>query len=170
VRLLRAEPVRAQLAAVLDGLDAWRAAELALMGCPRLLAWGPKAVSGILPAPWVGVVLWQRAGGYDGYRILMLRGVWAAREGEAARVIVGAKHLRYRAPFYEAEAYHRLIRKSFDLYYGDDGSPPAQRALDVAYDEQQRLALRDAVRAALGQLSGSPSPSASSSPPNTSSS
>ncbi len=148
VRLLRAEPARTQLAAILDGLDAWRAVETVLAGLPRLLSWGPKAVSGIQPVPWVGVVIWARAPGYDGYRVLTVRGVWA-QASEAARVMVGVKRLHYRAPFYEAEAYHKLIRKNFDLYYGDDGSPPSQPALDVIYDEAERLALRAQVKEAL---------------------
>ena len=149
VRLLRAEPARTALAAILDKLDAWRAVEAALKAAPRLLSWGPKAVSGVGPPLWVGVVMWTRAPGYDGYRVLTLRGVWAIEEGEAARVIVGVRRLAYSAPFYEAEAYHKLIRNSFDLYYGDDGTPPAQPTLSVLYDEAQRLTLREQVRAAL---------------------
>lgn len=149
VRLLRAEPARTALAAILDKLDAWRAVEAALKGAPRLLAWGPKAVSGIGPPPWVGVVMWTRAPGYEGYRVLTLRGVWAIEEGEAARVMVGARRLAYSAPFYEAEAYHKLIRNSFDLYYGDDGAPPAQPTLSVLYDEAERLTLREEVRRAV---------------------
>lgn len=151
VRLLRAEPARVQLAAILDGLNAWRAVEGALAAAPRLLAWGPKAVSGITPSAWVGVVMWARAPGYDGYRVLTVRGVWALQEGEGVRVMAGVKRLVYNAPFYEAEAYHKLIRKNFDLYYGDDGAPPSRdvATLDTTYDEARRLELRELVKAAM---------------------
>jgi hypothetical protein len=149
VRLLRTEPARVQLAAILDGLDTWRAVEGARAAAPRLLAWGPKAVSGITPSPWVGVVMWARAPGYDGYRVLTLRGVWVVQEGEAVRVMAGVKRLAYSAPFYEAEAYHKLIRKNFDLYYADDGAPPAHPTLDTPYDEARRLELRERVKGAM---------------------
>jgi hypothetical protein len=148
---LRAQPAQTQLARILDDLDAWGTVETALKALPRLTSWGPKAVRGMMPAHWVGVVIWQRASGYTGYKVLTLIGIWAQQEGDAARVIVGRKSLAFAAPFYEPEAYHKLIRNGFDLYYGDDGAPPAAalRRYDALYAPDARLATREAVRAAL---------------------
>jgi hypothetical protein len=148
---LRAQPAHTQLARILDDLDAWGAVETALKALPRLTSWGPKAVRGMTPAPWVGVVVWQRAAGYTGYKTLTIIGIWAQQDGEATRVIVGRKSLAFAAPFYEAEAYHKLIRNGFDLYYSDDGAPPAAplRRYDALYAPDARLATRDVVRAAL---------------------
>ncbi len=152
VRSLRAQPLQIKLAQMLDSLDAWRALESALQALPRLHAWGPKTVSGLLPLPWVGAVIWRRGGGFTGYKTLMITGVWAQQTVDGAHVVVGHKVLPYGAPFYEAESYHKLMRDGFDVYYQDDGSPPppASRALDVVYREGERLALRMSIRQALG--------------------
>jgi hypothetical protein len=146
---LRAQPVQEALARILDSLDAWGAAELARKAMPRLTGWGPKAVSGASPSAWVGVVVWQRAAGYTGYKLLTVRGIWALQEGTDARIIVGQKVLPYTASFYEAEAYHKLIRKGFDIYYGDNGAPPTTRLYDALYVAEQRLAMREAVKATM---------------------
>ena len=148
---LRAQPAQEALARILDSLDAWGAAEVALKLLPRLTTWGPKAVSGTSPMAWVGVVVWQRAAGYTGYKLLTVRGIWAQQEGTDARIIVGQKVLPFTPPFYEAEAYHKLIRKGFDIYYSDNGSPPTTRWYNALYTEAQRLEMREAVRAAMAK-------------------
>lgn len=149
-------PARAKqtdLGHVLDGLDVWGKLEkLARTGAmmPRLN--GPKAFEGFKPATWVGVLAWRRGPGYFGYRILQLIGVWAIQDAPGPPLIVaGSKRLRYNAPTYEAEAYHKLLRKTFAPYYDGDASPPpeASRLLTVRYASEQRLELRDAVRDAL---------------------
>lgn len=158
VRSLRAQPIQVRMAQMLDALDAWRALESALRTLPRLHAWGPKAISGLLPMPWVGVVIWRRGGGYTGYKTLLIVGVWAQQTADGAHVIVGHKPLPFSAPFYEAESYHKLMRDGFDVYYQDDGSPPppASRALDIAYTEGERLALRTSIRTAVGAILAAP--------------
>ncbi|MCA9910148.1 MAG: hypothetical protein KC519_15930 [Anaerolineae bacterium] len=147
VRLLRAQPIQAELAKILDDLDAWAAVETARAYYSRLIAWGPKIVKGDIPSPWVGVVMWRRASGYTGYRTLSLGGVWAVQDQQAVRIIMGQRTLPYAAAFYEAEVYHKLMRKDFTIYYDDDGAPPAPllRSLDATYDPQERLALRETI-------------------------
>ncbi|MCC6614869.1 MAG: hypothetical protein IT320_15415 [Anaerolineae bacterium] len=147
VRLLRAQPAQAELARILDDLDAWRAVETALAGQPRLIAWGPKIMRGDRPVPWVSVVMWRRASGYSGYKTLTLSGVWAVQD-TPPRIVVGQRRLPYAAPFYEAEAYHKLMRKEFTIYYRDDGAPPSlpSRRWDAPYVPEQRLALRETIR------------------------
>lgn len=146
---LRAQPAQEALARILDSLDAWGAAELARKAMPRLTAWGPKAVSGVSPSVWVGVVVWQRAPGYTGYKLLTVRGIWAVQEGTDVRILVGQKVLSYTAGFYEAEAYHKLIRKGFDIYYSDHGAPPTQCDYDALYTLEARLLMREAVQVAM---------------------
>ena len=151
VRQLRAAPAHAELARALDALDTWGALEDALKAMPRLLAHGPKALQGIDAAEraWVGAAIWRRGDGYHGYKVLTVTGVWAAMRDDAPHVLVGTKYLPFAAPFYEAEAYHKLIRSGFSVYYADDGAPPAAPRYDAPYHAGQRLALRDAIRAAL---------------------
>jgi hypothetical protein len=155
VTRLRAAPAQSALASLLDGVDAWRAVESIAATLPRLLMGGPKIVQGALPSAWVGVIIWQRAQGYTGYRTLRVMGIWAQHEPDAPRLIVGYKLLAYAAPFYDAEAYHKLIRKQYDLYYADDGAPPREHRLyDAPYVPEARLITREAVRAALAGTVG----------------
>lgn len=147
----------------IDTLDALRAARYA-----KLLSGGPKVVMGVTPAslpvengaPWVGVVIWARAAGYTGYRHLRVIGVWAvapSSASDAAPLIhVGARMLPFRAPFYEAEAYHKLMRRGFETYYQDDGAPPAAHecAHCEAHSPDDRLARRARITTALASLCG----------------
>lgn len=153
---LRAQPIQAELARCLDGLDAWGALEAALAARPPSISWGPQAVSGMTPAPWVGSVIWQRGSGYTGYKTLLLVGIWALAEDDQVRLIVGHKALPYAAAFYEAEAYHQLMRSGFTVYYHDDGAPPpaASRRYDGWYVPAERLEQRAALRQALLSLHG----------------
>jgi len=151
-------PARAKqtdLARVLDGLDALgkldKLQDLLPM-TPQLN--GPKSFEGFKPVTWVGVVVWRRGPGYFGYRVLQLVGVWALQDTPGPPlIVVGTKRLRYIAPTYEAEAYHKLLRKTFAPYYdGDAGPPPANTRLWTArYSAEQRLDLRDQIRETLAQ-------------------
>lgn len=136
---------RAEFAAVLDGLNAWDALDqFRRSAFPRLLAHGPKPVHAPRAESWVGVVIWSRAPGYYGYKTLTLTGVWVAEAGPGARVIVGKRHTAFIHSFYDPEAYHKLIRKDYTLYYRDDGRPPTgdQISAQTLYQPEERLALR----------------------------
>ena len=140
------------LARVLDGLNVMDALEtLRRRRFSPNLCYGPKAFSGLTPAPWVSALIWHRPAGYFGYRTLTLLGVWAIDQASETVITVGTKTRPYNAPFYEAEAYHKLIRQGFDLYYEENGSPPPEsgRCMTATYTADQRLALRDAVTQAL---------------------
>jgi len=151
-------PARAKqtdLARVLDGLDVFGKLDKlqeALPVTPRLN--GPKSFEGLKPVTWVGVVAWRRGPGYFGYRMLQLVGVWAVQDTAGPPlIVVGTKRLRYIAPTYEAEAYHKLLRKTFAPYYDGDASPPPAntRLLAARYSAEQRLELRDQIRELLVQ-------------------
>jgi hypothetical protein len=114
------------------------------------LCYGPKVIKSALPS--MGVVIWQRASGYYGYKTLRLVGVWAFRRAERPMLAVGAKTLAFNAPFYDADAYHKLIRNSYDLYYKDDNKPPAQPAYSATYDREQRLELRSILAHEVAKL------------------
>ena len=143
-----------ELARILDGLNALDALDLlrAKRFSPNL-SWGAKAFTGKQPTPWVGGLIWHRPAGYFGYKTLTVIGVWAVAEAEGPRIIVGSKLLAFTAPFYEAEAYHKLIRDSFDLYYTDRGAPPEQNhwVFTTLYNPTQRLELRDQLPTLLAQ-------------------
>lgn len=140
-----------ELARILDGLNVWDALdELRTKRFSPNLCYGPKAIGGLAPVPYVGVVLWHRPAGYYGYKSLSLLGVWARQEGEYPAILVGVKRLPYTAPFYDAEAYHKLIRRSYDLYYQNDGAPPAD-ALAISYQPDLRLSLRETIAAELAR-------------------
>jgi hypothetical protein len=152
-----AEPLRqraAVLARALDAVNAVDALSDAKRAMPRLLTWGPRTVAAFAPLVWVGAVLWRRAPGYTGYQSLRIMGAWALEDGDGARIVAGAKTVRYAAAFYEPEAYHALIVNSFDLYYDDDGGPPPASAwtFNALCEPSQRLELRAALASALGAL------------------
>ena len=141
-----------ELSHTLDSLNAWGALEDVQTRKPlRHLCFGPKVFSGALPAPWVGVLIWRRERGYYGYRTLHLLGVWALAEADGVRVVVGAKTLKYSAPFYDAEAYFALIKRGFETYYKDKGGPPpvASHRFSALYDPAERLTLREQLRRAV---------------------
>ncbi|MBI1258556.1 MAG: hypothetical protein GC204_13895 [Chloroflexi bacterium] len=140
------------LARILDDLNAMDA--LDKLRRRATLCYGPKAIKSALPS--IGVVIWQRASGYYGYKTLSLIGLWVyfRVEGEAKRPIIaiGKKMLKFSSPFYDADAYHKLIRDNYNLYYQDDGKPPAQPTYSVAYDSEQRLELRGMIAHEVGKL------------------
>ncbi len=129
------------LARVLDDLNVMDT--LAAISSRASLCYGPKVIRSA--APSLGVVIWQRPPGYHGYKTLILAGVWVSLRSDRPILAVGKKHLAFSAPFYDADAYHKLIRKSYDLYYADNNKPPAQPSYTVAYDAEQRLELRETI-------------------------
>jgi hypothetical protein len=140
-----------ELARILDGLNVWGALDdlRAKRFSPNLCS-GPKALGGLEPVPYVGVVIWHRPAGYYGYKTLTVLGVWARVESGLPAILIGTKRLAFSAPFYDAEAYHKLIRRSYDLYYHEDGAPPAD-GLVIPYHHDDRLPLRERVAAELAR-------------------
>ena len=138
---LKAAPQRNALAQILDSLNAFDTLESLTR---RLrLTYGPKVIT--RGAESMGVVVWKRAPGYHGYKILTLTGLWVALRDDQPYVLVGSKTLAFSAPFYDADAYHKIIRSSYDLYYQDDNLPPVKPAFTVRYAAEQRLELREIV-------------------------
>lgn len=149
-------PLRAlqkSLATTLDGLNALDAlAQLREKHFSPLLCHGAIARDGLTPQTWVGVMIWHRPSGYLGYKTLTVIGVWAMLDQEGKhQIIVGKKYLPFASPFYDAEAYFKLIRRGFDLYYNDDGSPPppSGRITEFRYEPAKRLELRETLAQAL---------------------
>jgi hypothetical protein len=143
---------------ILDGLNALGALEdfkesvQRVKGFPTSrLIYGPKPVKGMQPTPWVGVVLWSRPAGYHGYKTLTLTGIWVYAQMGVPHFTVGTKILPFTAPFYDADAYNKLIRREFNLYYSDSPAPPPpeRRVLNAPYEASKRLEHREAVIAAL---------------------
>lgn len=145
-RAKQLEPQQDVLARVLDDLNAMDTLD-ALRRRDKL-TYGPKAIS----TESMAVVVWRRASGYYGYKTLTLIGVWAVLRDDHPYVVVGKKLLPFAQPFYEADAYHKLIRKGYDIYYKDDGSPPAKPSFSVRYDREQRLELRETLARELAKL------------------
>lgn len=147
--------IQAELAAILDGLNALGDLDqLREAGLSKFLSGGPLVVQGTQPEPWVGAAIWQRAPGYFGYRTLTLYGIWALRIGEETQLQTGVRRLAYALDFFEADAYHKRIRREFALYYADDGGPPdeANAAWSAVYTPESRLALRADAAAAITRL------------------
>ncbi len=135
------------LSAVLDSLNALDTLDdVRLTDRKGWLCWGPRAFKG---RDWVAALLWCKPATYHGYRLLTAFGIWAIAQENAVEVVLGTKQLPYTAPFYEAEAYHKLMREGFDTYYSDDGSPPPEgdRLYSARYDADKRLEMRDALKA-----------------------
>jgi hypothetical protein len=147
----RANQIAAQtdpLARILDDLNIMDTLEAVRKRAK--LTYGPKIITSALPSK--GVVIWRRAPGYHGYKTLTLLGVWASLSGETPMIAIGRKQLSFSAPFYDADAYHKLIKGNYDLYYKDDNRPPAQPVFSVPYAAEQRLMLRDAIATELANL------------------
>lgn len=146
---------QAELATVLDGLNALDALDtLRQRALTRVLSGGPLAVQGAAPVPWVGALIWQRAPGYFGYKTLTLYGLWALQLAEGVELRTGVRRLAYILDFYEADAYHKRIRREYALYYGEQSAPPTAEdaAWTAHYHTDQRLALRDDLNAVLAGL------------------
>jgi hypothetical protein len=109
---------------------------------------GPRAYSG---QGWAAGVVWFRARGLHHYRRVTLFGLWVVARDEQTELLVGTKTLPYGAPVYNPEAYLQLIRRDYQIYYPDDGSPPPDQTITthILYNPEERLAMRQAVSAAL---------------------
>lgn len=147
-------------ARALDGLNAFDA--LSDIGrahfSPRLTG-GPSVYAGNQPSAWAGVLLWGRAAGYLGYKVITVIGIWAvlpaqtdAVEPVMPDILIGVKRLPFAHPFFDPEPYHRLVGRDYTLYYDDDGSPPSQWIYRAPYVLAERLAQREAVAEALKTL------------------
>lgn len=143
---------------ILDGLNAWDALDQARRRAggvgPVRMVNGPKPVSG---PDYAGAVIWKRAPGYYGYKILTVIGIWCRVSAGEPTILVGSKRLTYQAPFYDPEAYIKLTRRDYLTYYADDGAPPALDGIHASarYDPGERLALRrwlaaEALRVTIG--------------------
>ena len=134
------------LASALDALNVFGVLEdvRAKQFSPTLCC-GPAARDGLKPMPWVGAMIWHRPSGYLGYKTLTLLGGWGIQQGTDLQIMLGVRRLAFAAPFYDAEAYFKLIRRAFDLYYQDDGSPPTNAALTFIYESDKRLEQRELV-------------------------
>ena len=144
---------QADLASVLDGLNALDTLDSLRTGAlSRVLSGGPLAISGAQPIPWVGAVIWQRAPGYFGYKMLTLYGLWAQHTPDGPLLLAGVRRLADARDFYEADAYHKRIRREFALYYADDGHPPAEPSWSARFRPEDRLALRAQAASALAAL------------------
>lgn len=144
------------LASVLDGLNTMGTLDaLRQKRFNRYLAHGPKAVFGMAQFPWVGAVIWHRPAGYYGFKTLTLFGAWAFREAIESQplVVVAAKRVPYAADFFEAEAYMKLMKRDFSVYYQDDGSPPVREnwLWSVVYAPAERMTQRQQLAEALAR-------------------
>jgi hypothetical protein len=151
-------PIFDDLARMLDNLSAFATFEDARRRTPReVLMFGPKAVRGYGPPMWVGVVVWYRPGGYYRYRVCNLLGLWALREDKttSTRIIVGKKTLKYAQQVYNPESYFKQMQQGFELYYGDNGSPPLAKdwVYSAEYRPLERLKLMAEIKDALEVMS-----------------
>jgi hypothetical protein len=150
-------PQQMKLASILDGLNA--------MGClddarkKRLKpfsVFGPKALRGQLEEggsvrQWAAALIWFKPRGYHHYRTLTLLGIWALDAEPGVRIVMGSKTLEFDSPVFNPESYHREIKRGFELYYRGNGAPPPEsgQRFSRLYESGERLAMRDAVEAAL---------------------
>jgi hypothetical protein len=150
-------PQQMKLASILDGLNAMGYLDDARKKRLKPFSvFGPKALRGHLgdagsTRHWAGALIWFKPRGYHYYHTLTLLGIWALDDDAAVRVLIGSKTLEFDSPVYNPESYHREIKRGFELYYRGDGAPPPETNLRFSrrYDPGERLAMRDAVEAAL---------------------
>jgi hypothetical protein len=165
------KPKQDALAAVLDGVNALGVLEAVKKRPPAgLTVFGPRAFRKAIhidlsaaakqtaaspdDGPWLGTVIWHKPKGYGHYDVLGLLGIWAVQNGEAIHLIVGTRQLAFSAPVFNPESYHNHLRRGFSLYYAGEPSPPEDDTGDsillrASYDITERLALREAVEAAV---------------------
>ncbi len=142
------------LAAVLDELNIFGYLDdMRSKLSPKIRCYGPKIVR---RKGWMGVVVWHRQRGYSTSPVLHLFGIWAVGETETPTIAIGAKMLLFSAPVYNAESYHKLIKRGFDVYYDDDGCPPPESLwrYSAVYDPAKRLVSRKAIEAELARWVG----------------
>jgi hypothetical protein len=146
------------LAAVLDGLNAMGFLDdVRRKRLPGLSIYGPKAVKGTMRAEaqnsqWAGGVVWYKPRGYHHYRTITLLGIWGVEVAASTTILVGEKTLEFDAPVFNPESYYRSIKDKFELYYGDDCSPPeGDRLCTLTYTPGERLAIRAALESVLSE-------------------
>lgn len=146
-------PVRAQLIAALDALNVWETLTVAKAAAPQtLIAEGPRTSHHHSDTQSVtGTVIWCRERAYGGHSQLVLLGVWATLTINGIDLVTGTKHLPFTAPHFNAESYHKIVRKDYHAYYADDHLPPPseQRLSHFTYDAAQRLDQRKAIKTTL---------------------
>lgn len=137
------------LESILDAVNALDQMEDFRRVCQKQArCYGPAVFRG---KDWVGALVWSHPADYHGYHTLTLTGIWAVQAETDVEIRVGRRILSYQAAVFEAEAFYKLIRKKFDLYYDDPGlSPAADHALYITlYTPARRLAIRREIEAAL---------------------
>lgn len=137
------------LSAALDSLNALDMLDdVRVIDRKGWVCWGPRGFKG---SGWVAALVWCKPATYHGYRLLTVLGVWATAGDEAVDITLGTKMVKYTPPFYEAEAYHKLMRDTFETYYDDKGSPPPESGwlYHARYDGDKRLEMREALKAAM---------------------
>ncbi|MFN8376851.1 MAG: hypothetical protein U0694_28760 [Anaerolineae bacterium] len=142
---------RVTLSAALDSLNALGMLDdVRITDRPGWVCWGPLAFEG---KDWLAALVWCKPATYHGYRQLTVLGIWAQFADTAIDITLATKTLAFTAPFYEAEAYHKLMRGGFDTYYNDKGAPPEESGwlYHSRYDADKRLEMRAALKAALLQ-------------------
>jgi hypothetical protein len=142
-------PQQDTLATLLDHVNAWGFLEdLKKSRRKPFNCYGPKTFRSYLPASWVGVVVWCKPKGYYHYETLTLLGVWAYEADGATYITLGTKTLPFNAPVFNPESYYHHLKRRFDLYYEDDGSPPPEsaRLYTANYDSSKRLEIREAIQ------------------------
>ncbi len=142
-------PQQDSLATLLDHVNAWGFLEDLKKSRPKQFnCYGPKSFRGYIPASWVGGLVWCKPKGYYHYETLTLLGIWAYEVEDVAHITLGAKMLPFNAPVFNPESYYHHIKRRFDLYYEDDGSPPpdSARLYTANYDSSKRLEIREAIQ------------------------
>ncbi|MBW4436691.1 MAG: hypothetical protein KME04_06125 [Pleurocapsa minor GSE-CHR-MK-17-07R] len=147
------------LADALDNLDAMGALEsLRKARFPKYTCWGPKSVYGLGDRPYVGAIAWHRGAGYYGFKTLTIWGVWAVYSTpdntHDVTLLIGSKQVAYGTAFYSPDAYMKLMRDDYAVYYKDDGGPPAPERIRTTFAVQpdERLAQRTLLRKSLATL------------------
>ena len=93
---------------------------------------------------WAGVLIWHPNKGYYGYQMLTIVGIWAIeQDNKTITIQFGSRKTPYTAPVYNAEAYHKLIRKTFTTYYTDSGQPVSTPFFETHYVTEKRLEIRE---------------------------
>jgi|FLYN01.1.fsa_nt_gi hypothetical protein len=147
-------PKQDDLAAILDGVNAWGFLEdLKQSGLKQINCYGPKSLRGYIPISWVGVVVWCKPKGYYHYETLTLLGIWAYEEAGTPHITLGAKALKFSAPIFNPESYYHHLKRRFDLYYTGDGAPPqdSSRLYTIKYEPSERLEIRAAIQRELAR-------------------
>lgn len=152
-------PIRAMLAAVLDGLNAAGFLVKAGRKAAGRAVFGPETFQGVLAGDsgagwlWLAVAIWHKPQGYGQVETLGLLGIWALQKADGAGVLLGEKSLPYKAAVFNPESYHHHIRRRFDLFYDGDASPPVDDGIryTTAYTAARRLTIRAEIQAALDE-------------------